>query len=370
MLVENRFGKGELYTIDEVYKEVGITGLVKVYCESTACMSVTSDMMSWVSSGEHRSKIAFVDMNKPGYNNVIIVLGCQVTDLAILNDINKARALHEENPEAKVFMGGCLAYRFDIPLPGFISRLGAVRTEYQEITPDGKRAVHWAKPFWVDSNKFDSENGDELGEGHIFRDMYPLKIGAGCHGRCRYCTIRDTRGNSYETDAYLQVKEFISHDNVVLISDSPTPKQIKDWCQLAIRYNKPISIRNVEPSVVCQTFSELIDLAQYGLLHILHCPIQFPNVEVLRAMNRSTLDTVEFIGISRRLRSNGVLIATNVIIDYTVPGNDGSVRTFPPLDTLWMHENFDYWSWNPYFDGHYDEQRAIERWNKYLPNKI
>ena len=136
MIVENRFGKGELYTIDEVYNELGITGMIKVYCESTACMSVTSDMMSWVSSGEHRSKIAFVDMNKPGYNNVIIVLGCQVTDLAIFNDINKARALHEENPEAKVFMGGCLAYRFDIPLPGFISRLGAVRTEYQEITPE------------------------------------------------------------------------------------------------------------------------------------------------------------------------------------------------------------------------------------------
>lgn len=369
MKLSNRFGSGTIYTTEELVAESAISGIIKVYCESTACMSVTSDMMSWASTNQFKGRVAFVDVNRPGYNNVIIVLGCQVTDLAILNDINTARRLHNENPEAKVFMGGCLAYRFDIELPEFVHRLGAVRTKYQEITPLGKRAVHWAKPFWVDSEKFDAGHS-QTSDGHLFRDMYPLKIGAGCHGKCKYCTIRDTRGDSYETDAYLQVKEFIEHDNVVLICDNPSDKQIKDWCSLAIRYNKQISFRNVEPAVACSCAADLLDLAQFGLLKIFHCPIQFPNAEALKAMNRDAEKTLEYIGFAKRLRKNGVIVATNVILDYTTIGKDGKVKTFSMLDDLWMDSNFDYWSWNPYFDGNYSEEKAIERWNKYLPSKF
>lgn len=362
MFVVNRFGSGQLYSMAELIEIEGKTDTPLIYCTSTACMSVTSDMMSWWSGNENDiEKVAFVKTNKPDYNNVIIVLGCQVTDLAILNDIKTAEKLHNQNPKAKVYMGGCLAYRFDIKLPEYINRLAATRSENTEIKPEALEIINWEKPFWVkDWNESDSEFSD----GHIFRNMYPLKIGAGCHGKCKYCTIRDTRGDSYELDPYLQIREFLSHDNVVLISDSPTIKQIKDWAGISERYNKEISIRNIEPSVLIKCKYELIELANKKLLRIVHCPIQSSDPELIKLMNRSVDDTQAAIHLMDKLRGLGVIVATNIIIDYTVES-----KTFKNLDVDWMNKHFDYWSWNPYFDGHWDRENAEERFNKYINNK-
>lgn len=362
----NRFGTGNMYTMQELIETECLTcTITKAYCESTACMSVTSDMQSWASKHNENSRVMFCNTNKEGYNDIIIILGCQVTDLAILNDIKTAERLHAENPKAHVYMGGCLAYRFDIELPEYVRRLEATRCEGVEINENGKNAVHWAKPFWVNDEHWN--NGDsDTGPGRLFRNMYPLKIGAGCNGKCTYCTIRDTRGESYEYDAYRQVTEFLNHDNVVLISDSPTIKQVKDWCHLAKRYNKRISIRNVEPAVTVACSDELLKIAEEGLLNIFHCPIQSHNPDILKQMNRDVGLTMEAISIMESLQIYGVLIATNVIIDYDNDEQEKSGRIINQEDKSWLDKVFDYWSWNPYFDGHWDREKAKERFTKYL----
>ena len=359
----NKFGHGEIYSLEQIISdEVTLKGLATIYCKSTACMSVTSDMQSWAS--KHLGKrCTFVSNNSPSNNNIIIVLGCQVTDLAILNDIKTIESLHNENPEAKVFMGGCLAYRFDIELPNYVNRLGATREVYEPISNNGKSAVNWADPFWVKSSDYAKHTG-EFDTGRLFREMYPLKIGAGCHGKCKYCTIRDTRGNSYETDAYLQVSEFLQNDNVVLISDSPSAEQLNDWAELAIRYNKPISIRNVEPRVLEKSLPSLVDASARGLIKVFHCPIQSNDEELLSIMGRSWVYTMSALEHLKILRKLGTKIATNIIIDYE---HDGKVYgEITDIYREWLNKNFDYWSWNPYFDGHWDRKKAEERWKKYI----
>lgn len=370
MRVHNRFGSGDIYTIEEIISNEGKTGKLMVYCTSTACMSVTSDMLSWASNKANYGRVIFVSKNSPVNNNMIFVLGCQVTDLAILNDIKTAERLHKENPNAKVYMGGCLAYRFDIDLPDYISRLAATRSEYTPISHEWSHSINWERPFWVKENEW-KEKDSALSTGHLFRDMYPLKIGAGCQGKCKYCTIRDTRGDSHECDAFLQVREFLDNDNVVLISDSPTEKQIKDWCYLSERYNKPISIRNVEPTVTVACGVELVRLAQKGLLSIFHCPIQSNDPELLKAMNRSVDYTMASIEIMDSLRELGTIVATNIIIDYTIstPCKDNVFilnKLIHNMDTDWLNSHFDYWSWNPYFDGHWDIEKAEERFYEYI----
>lgn len=62
--------------------------------------------------------------------------------------------------------------------------MGKDDAEFNDI----KKLLIWQKPFWVKS--WDDTDSD-VAEGHLFRDMYPLKIGTGCHGKCKYCTIRD-----------------------------------------------------------------------------------------------------------------------------------------------------------------------------------
>lgn len=275
----NRFGSGQICKIEDILAELGESA--KIYCECCACMSVYSDFLSWIAASNQRQYMTA----DPTQASAIIILGCQVTDLAIHNDISCAEALREKYPEKTFYMGGCLAKRYDIALPQWLHRLDITRSECQSIGENDeefaeiKRTMVWQKPFWV---KDWDEKATELGEGHLFRNMYPLKIGAGCHGKCKYCTIRDTRGRTYLTIAQKQEAEFLSHANVVLISDSPSVRQIKGWCEIAIKHAKEISIRNVEPHVAIACREGLRELSQKGLLRIFHSPIQSNDPELLQ----------------------------------------------------------------------------------------
>lgn len=253
-------------------------------------------------------------------------------------------------------MGGCLAQRLDIELPSFIKRLDVVRVIGQEI--HDRNLIDYEPPYWVPDFEESEEN---LKDGHLFRNFYPLKIGAGCHGGCKYCTIKHTRGDSYATVPENQIEEFLNHEDVVLISDSPTVSQIKDWCFIAKRLEKDISIRNIEPQTLVACEDEIIDLAMSGYLRILHCPIQSFDSEVLKAMNRSVTMTERALEIMQIVRSLGVKVATNIIIDYKVDG-----KLYPNHDQKRLVKEFDYYSWNPYFDGNFQMEKAKERFKKYI----
>lgn len=340
-IVKNKFGEGTLY------QEEDLKG--KIYATSAACMSVWSDMLSFANKYKDRFVSEVSDADS------IVVLGCQVTDLAVLNDLCVANKLHEETGK-DIFMGGCLAQRMDIPLPEYIKRLDVVRVIGQEL--NDRSLVHYEKPFWVPEFE---ESKDNLKEGNLFRNYYPLKIGAGCHGKCKYCTIRHTRGEGYETVPEEQIEEFLNHEHVVLTSDSPTVSQVKAWCRIAKECNKEISIRNIEPQNLIQCREELLELADSHLLDIVHCPVQSFDPELLKAMNRSVTATNQAVDLLHELKEKEVITATNIIIDYTVDG-----KLYPNHDIEKLQENFDYYSWNPYFDGNFDMDRAKQRFKKYI----
>ena len=342
--VKNIFGEGLIYERADLGN--------KIYATSAACMSVWSDMLSFANKYKNR----FVD--NPMDADDIIVLGCQVTDLAVLNDLKVAKRLHELTNK-DIYLGGCVAQRMDIPLPDYIRRLEVIR-EYNIDLVD-RNLVHYEPPFWVPDFK---EGEDNLKDGHLFRNFYPLKIGAGCHGKCKYCTIVHTRGGYYEEVPENQIDQFLNHENVVLISDSPTPAQIISWAKIAKEANKDISIRNIEPQNLIQCRDELLDLADHNLLKIVHCPVQSFDEELLRAMNRNVPATYKAIELLKELRKKGVITATNIIIDYTV-GN----KLYENYDKEKLNEIFDYYSWNPYFDGNYNMERAKERYKQYIKKR-
>lgn len=347
-LVRNRFGTQNMYEIEDIR--------YPIYCESAACLSVYTDFLSWLSKNIERD-VCTLDVQKA---KSIVVLGCQVTDLAILNDIKIAEKLKEQNPEADIYMCGCLAQRFDIELPAFIKRLNVVRVLNQPILEEAKKLTVYSKPFWVD--EMDEEN--EYAQGNLFRKSYWLKVGAGCHGKCKYCTIRDTRGEGFEANPSEQVDEFLQHDNVVIVSDSPTVMQVKEWCYISLKFNKEISIRNIEPQTANACREELIAVSENKLLKNFHCPIQSMEEKILLAMNRSVNQTIKAIELMQEMRKHGTKVATNIIIDYVIDGTNYKNMPIQELDNL-----FDYWSWNPYFDGNWDRQKAEKRFQKYIIDK-
>lgn len=339
--IENIFGKGI------IYNEEDLKG--KIYVTSAACMSVWSDFLSWANANKERIT---KNINEA---DTIVVLGCQVTDLSILNDIEIAYKLNKQT-DKEIYMGGCLAQRLDIELPDYIRRLDVVRKVNQPLYE--RDLVNYEKPYWVPEFE---ETEDNLAQGNLFRNFYPLKIGAGCHGKCKYCTIRHTRGDNYETVAQNQIEEFLKFENIVLTSDSPTVQQIKDWCDISKKFNKEISIRNIEPQTLVMCEKEIIELSKLKLLKILHCPVQSFDEEVLKIMNRSVDFTKKAIEIMQETKKNGTLIATNIIIDYV---NDG--KEYPNYDKELLDNMFDYYSWNPYFDGKWDIEKAKTRFKKYI----
>ena len=343
--VNNVFGEGT------IYEEKDLTG--KIYATSAACMSVWSDFLSWANRYMDRMVDKIEDADS------LVVLGCQVTDLAILNDLQVAERLHNLTGN-DVYVGGCLAQRMDILLPDYCKRLDVVRVIGQEL--DRMDLVHYEKPFWVPDFE---ETEETLAPGNLFRNDYPLKIGAGCHGKCKYCTIRHTRGDNYTMIPDEQIDEFLNHENVVLISDSPTADQIKGWCQIAHTVQKDISIRNVEPVNLNLCEEELLALSQEGLLRVVHCPVQSFDGEVLKIMNRNVNETKKAVELMKKLRENGTLIATNIIIDYV---NDG--KLYPNYDKEKLENEFDYYSWNPYFDGNWDQEKAKVRFKKYIGSNL
>lgn len=321
----------------------------KVFFTCTACMSVWADSLSWANANRKR-----VTVNPEDADN-IVVLSCQVTDLAILNDLRTIERYKEKCPDKRYFISGCLAKREDVDLPEWIERLECPRKNYQHL--DDKKLVHFEKPFWV---KNFEENEEEFEQGHLFRGMYPLRIGKGCPFKCTYCTIRVTRGKFEQYHAKKLKEEFLAFENILLVADSPMVYQIKDWYTLALKHNKGFSIRNVEPSIVVQCRDEFLDLAERGLLKVFHSPIQSNNVDVLRDINRHVEDTLETIKIARQLKAKGVFIATNIIIDYK--DFEQGFRD--------IYDLYDYISWNPLWDNKWNRKRAEERFEKYITNEV
>ena len=94
----------------------------------------------------------------------------QVTDLAVLHDLRTLEGLMKTAPSKRFWVGGCLARRFDIPLPDGVERLDHIRTDYQPI--EDKSLVHYAPPFWVKDFK---EDDGAYADGHLFRKQLRIR---------------------------------------------------------------------------------------------------------------------------------------------------------------------------------------------------
>ena len=330
--LQNTFGTGELLEESDLNE--------KVYAICTACSSIYAEFLSWANYKPERISKTIEDADD------IIILSCQVTDLAVLNNLITAEKIKKQFPDKRVLISGCLARRFDISFD--FLRLDNLKKDKQWI--EDTSLINWNVPFWI-------ENFEKSNEGKLFRYNYPLRIGVGCDKKCKYCTIRNTRGDGYIIPTEDLIDEFLHFEDVVLISDSPHVAQVINWCYIALDKQKSISFRNVEPTVALSAKNALLDAAEAGLVNTFHCPIQSTSMEALEDMSRPVKETLTYINyLVPELRKLGVHVATNVIVDY---------KDFP--DPTGLNNTFDSWVWNPYWDGVWNREKAENRWKTYFP---
>ena len=137
--VTNRFGTEEMYTIADIV-DANKRSIIYVTC--TACMSVWTDALSYIEDEDYYGD-GFFTREFDEYVTDAIVLSCQVTDFAIYNDIKVMEELHNRDIEFRkehptfspinIYCGGCLAQRFDIPLPDYVRRLDVLMSSAQRI---------------------------------------------------------------------------------------------------------------------------------------------------------------------------------------------------------------------------------------------
>ncbi len=342
-IVENEFGQGSLVNIED------LSG--KIYIQCSACMSLYAEALSWANA--HPDRI----VTSPWVADHIITLSCQVTDLAVYNDLQTVQRARNSNRDKEFYVAGCLAHRFDIPLPGFLHRMDHFRKDYQYIKD--KELVRYVPPFWVK----DFHNNSRLkqnSDGYRMRGMYPLRIGVGCTGKCTYCTIRTTRGKPYTLDDLDRLEEeFLDNYDVVLISDNPSSQQIKHWCDVAIKYQKSVSFRNVEPLNAMRAWSQIEKASFCNQLKMLHVPVQSLNPDVLASMGRKIEATMHFAVRAQTLRKRTTL-ATSIIIAEDDP-------FYYQVDTDAVYELFDTVSWNPMWNGVWNEEKAKEKFMGLFP---
>jgi len=242
-------------------------------------------------------------------------------------------------------------------LPYGVNRLEHLRADYEPIKD--RTIINYEYPFWVSNYE---PLDDDYAQGHLFRHMYHLRVGSGCHGKCKYCTIRITRGEAYILDSQKLEKEFseCKHNKICIVGDTINPDQIVAYSHFARKYRKRICFRNVEPQNAIATKDILTYLAKDDLLDVLHIPIQAVDEKTLRKMGRSKKYVDEVLSLIQELQKTSVFTATNIIIDY-----DDCENNFDKVYKL-----FDYVSWNPYWDGNFDLEKDKKRMAYYITGTV
>ena len=263
----------------------------KTFLTCNACLSVFAD--GWTESCLYSDKIT-LDIRKA--TNVVL-LGCQVTDLAIYASMKYLEKIMKKYPNKNFFVSGCLAQRLDVELPKGIER---VRLPYSNATHlSNERKPEWQKPFWISG--FKNMPSKKYSDGHTFRYSYPFRVSKGCSFNCSYCTIKHTRGERAACDQGLLIRDpYLRNksmkDNVVLVADSPSKEEVNWFIDSMLDpkiniHSKGFEIRNVEPRVALECKGSIIKAAKSGMLRLFHAPLQSLDADVLKDMNRNYNNT-------------------------------------------------------------------------------
>jgi len=354
------------------------------YIACAACISVYADAALWTASRGSEVKAISVH-NNPSAPISLIVLGCQVTDLAVLNTLKIAAQLKRDlalgGSKDEVYIGGCLGSRLDIPMEYQGETFKRVAPFSDTNRPFVPEKVSWRYPYWADSRADYKKSTSE--DGWRFRDLYPIVTSRGCTKKCTYCTVRDLRPHTFYKDLvdisnigklsslFKKLKKS-SARTLLLTADSPSGEEIITWLDIIRNENSlfkndessnnlfDVALRNVEPSVFVRIADELKNDIQNGLISALHVPIQSIKQNIIEDMNGNWDASKETIKIVKSIKSvfPTFPIYTNIIIDYK------GMDTF--ADYQAVAKIFDSVSWNPYWDGKWDINKAKARWKNYI----
>lgn len=328
--MRNKFGVGEVTAIN------GLKG--NNYIISCGCLNTYAEALSWANANiVSTASTTFLADN-------IIIQGCQRTDLAVLEAFKQIEYCAKQYPTKQIYLSGCLAKRFDIPVLAGVKRLVPLYKDNQYI-----RYFHLVQ-----------RENQQLNWNQLFSGYYPVRIGRGgsrYRGQCNGATIRPGLckiDSNYYNRVGLEREMRETDKPTVLVSDKPTVDQLNRWLGTAIFSDVPIALSNVEADDCILPFIEevLLSAARCKVLSGIHCRLRSTHPKILSHYDYNVSKIERFLSLVRKLKKLGVFCAADVVINFKGIKDPGMRR---------IKSLFDVVRWEPYWDGKWDRRKAENR---------
>ena len=187
---------------------------VKIYIESLGCAKNQVDSEILLTYAIENGYERCLDVTEA---DVIVVNTCGFIESAKKESIDTFFSLHEQNPEARIIMAGCLAERYghDMELEEADAIFG---NKDLSLFP---RVLDGSEKLLIPSEYEDPEKErDDRKELFNYPGSAYLKISEGCNHRCSYCAIPVIRGSlrSRPMDKIIQEAERLIANGVYEIN--------------------------------------------------------------------------------------------------------------------------------------------------------
>ena len=297
---------------------------MKIYIESLGCAKNQVDsevLLSYaIEEGYERTE----DVTEA---DLIVVNTCGFIQSAKEESVNTFFELHEQNPEARIIMAGCLAQRY-----GGVMELDEASaifgnhdlSQFKEILR-GKEGV--SVPDYPDPDRERDDRVELLG----FKGSAYLKIGEGCNHRCSFCAIPGIRGplRSRPMEKVLEEAERLIargvYEIIVIAQDVASygkdlygkPRFVELMDRLsALPGDHVLRMLYIHPDTFPEGLVELVK-ERKNILPYFDIPFQHGDRAILRKMGR-TGDRESYTALVRKIRDEipEAVIRTTLMLGF------------------------------------------------------
>lgn len=333
----------------ELESILSLRGYKRILVVSVECFENSLGSIGYIEK-EYRNKI--VNEGEIGDTDIadimVLVLGCSKDDLAIVKSLHVAESYSAKYDGVDIYLGGCMAC-IDIELPSYIK--GVIDTK---LTLDIPMDILKISKVKCERQYWELERVNKS-------SCNIIKIDKGLKSCSKYA-----KGCLSIVEIEDKLSSVKQGELVEIVSEGLDSKRLEMILSLIERYKVKVGFREIRTEVIVSQHKRLKEISELGLIEYISSAITSDNDKVLIDLGYDVCYINDAIKIMGELRELGVKVYTRVLVDYNKVTGDGKQIRYSNTSQRWLNDHFDGWSWEIYYDGKWDKEKAIERYNEYV----
>lgn len=364
----------------------------RFYSFTTACLSLLDESNRINELLREKNE----QVHEPADADFIVVTTCAVSRDSAENSADNIIKLREQNPRARIFVGGCLsnAEEKDVlkGIPDILFFTADDSFRHVDLVPwTCSRSTTRCEPFWIRGmkgkrkrlNRLTSKNKRlaklyaYITDGLLFQHMPfrfdTLRLSKGCSKQCSYCAIPNNRGMYLEHSLDYIKKQIDASDKryLLLIGENiGCHNHLEEAIDYAIKKGKRLMLRYLEPE-----YARRIRERQLRYIDYIGVPIQTGSSKVIKEMRRPR--NIRQVKRSfKEWRKKGIFTGTSIILSHPKENLLDYLKTIWFIASTPLHyvsfQNFSPRENSPDFERYsdWDSQRPKIRFKFWLFDKL